>query len=149
MNVGRYRLLAQLEAAWDGVSYRAQDSEGSLALVRVLTGARADASRWELLTRRLRLALLLEHPSALQVRELALEHAPPFVALEWVGEKSLGDEFSSRVPLPATEVVALAHSMAEVLAAAHRLGLAHGRLCSGVIHVMPQQKLKIDFTRVV
>ncbi len=148
MNVGHYRLLAQLEAARDGVSYRAQANDGGIVEVRVLNGARADAGRWAPLARRLHLAVLLQHPGALEVRELALEHDPPFVALEWVGEKTLGDELTRRVPLPGTEVVALTQGLAEILAAARRLGLAHGRLCPSVIRVTPERKLKIDFTRI-
>src|SRR6266849_6921538 len=146
MNVGRYRLLAQREAARDGVSYRAQDSEGGVVEVRILDGARTDSVRWELLARRLRLAVMLEHPGALQVRQLALEHEPPFVALEWTGEKNLGEDLSARVPLPGAEVVALGCGLAEALTAAHRLGLAHGRLCPSVIHLTPDQEPKIDFT---
>src|SRR5205085_9507664 len=50
------------------------------------------------------------------------------------------------VPLPGTDVVTLARGLAEVMAAGRRLGLAHGRLCPGVIYVTPEQRLKIDFS---
>jgi hypothetical protein len=39
MQLGPYRLLAQLDAGRDGASYRAADAAGNPAEVRVLSGA--------------------------------------------------------------------------------------------------------------
>ncbi len=48
MNLGHYRLLAQLGAGADGISYRGSDStEDRPVEIRVLSGARANESRWK------------------------------------------------------------------------------------------------------
>ena len=93
MQLGRYRLLAQLGAGADGASYRAADDAGEPAEVRVLTGAFAAPDRLKDVARRLRMAAMLHHPAAIRVRELGLEQTPPFAALEWVEGKSLAECF--------------------------------------------------------
>ena len=80
----RYRLLVQIGAGPDGVAYRALAADGTTVEVRDLSGAKADAGRWQRLASRLRLATLLVHPAAIRVREMDLDQAPPTVALEWV-----------------------------------------------------------------
>src|SRR5207244_13195976 len=85
MLIGRYRLLGQVGAGRDGVSYLAQDADTDAPVeLRVLSGARADAERWQWLSRRLRLVALLDHPAMLRVVEASFEHSPPYVAMEQV-----------------------------------------------------------------
>lgn len=132
MNIGSYQLMAQLGAGADGVSYRALDSKhGASVEMRVLNGAQADADRWKRLGKRLRLAALFDHPSALCVHELALQHEPPYVAMEWVEAKSLAGALAGALPLAVPEAVCLVRHLAAALAGAHRLGLSHGRLSPG------------------
>jgi hypothetical protein len=73
MQLGRYRLLAQLGAGADGTSYRAAHA-GEAREVRALTGASAAPERWRGVLRRLRLAAILNHPAAMRVRKLDLDH---------------------------------------------------------------------------
>src|SRR5262249_32721569 len=115
MYLGRYRLLAQLEAGADGVVYRGWDSTGGRpGEVRLLNRARGEEHRWQTLVRRLRLAALLSHEAALAIRELGLEHEPPYVVLEWVDGQDLADAVHSRVPLGAAEVVVIANDLGSV-----------------------------------
>jgi serine/threonine protein kinase/class 3 adenylate cyclase len=147
MNLEHYQLLAQRGAGADGISYRAQVvQDGCPVEVRVLSGARADASRWPGLSKRLRLAALLDHPAALGVREIGLEHNPPYVVLEWLNGKSWAAELRDRLPLPASEAITMTRDVAGALAAAHRLGLAHGGLSPHRLLCTQTQPLKIDFT---
>lgn len=125
MQLGRYRLLAQVGAGRDGVAYRAAADNGPVE-VRVLAAARADAERWETLLKRLRMAALVDHPHVLHFEEVTANDNPPFVALEWVEERNVAAELAARVPLPVGEILALSRDWAGALAAAHRLGLAHG-----------------------
>jgi serine/threonine protein kinase len=149
MNVGRYRLVAQRGAGPDGVSYRARPAGADTPVeVRVLGAAWADTDRRPLLSRRLHLAALLDHPAALRVEEFAPRHDPPYAALEWSEPPGPGDGLAGRVPLPASEAVALAHDLAGALAAAHRLGLVHGRLGPGRLRTTPASRRKLDFTGV-
>jgi serine/threonine protein kinase/class 3 adenylate cyclase len=146
MDLGHYRLMAQRGAGPDGASYRAQDRDGAPAEVRVLGPARADIGRWPRLARRLRLAALLDHPAATAVRELALDHEPPFLVLEPTEGPTLAEALAFRLPLDPAEAVALAGSLAACLAAAHRLGLVHGRLGAGRVRVAEPLLPKLDFT---
>jgi serine/threonine protein kinase/class 3 adenylate cyclase len=147
MNLGRYRLLAQREAGRDGVSYEAEaTADRAAAEVRVLTAARQDAKHWKALVRRLRLAALLDHPSTLRVRELALDHDPPYMALETADALCLASRFHECVPLPLAEALSLGQDIAQGLLAAHRLGLAHGTLAPGRISTDAVGRPKIDFT---
>src|SRR5437660_2343852 len=90
MILGHYRLLTQMGAGRDGVSYRAQaDQGGRLCEVHHLSSARADPERFSRLVSRARLAARLQHPAATRVLELSVDQDRPFVALEWTGERSL------------------------------------------------------------
>ena len=53
---------------------------------------------------------------------------PPFVALEWTGERSLAALVSQGKVFLETDALALVGSLAGALSEAHRLGLVHGRL---------------------
>src|SRR5437763_12990442 len=104
MNFGRFRLLAQLGAGRDGVAYRAETlADGRAAQVHVLSIA--DAERWQVLKKRLRLAALVDHPAAVHVLACELEHDPPYLAHEPVAETSWPAQTASRVPLPWREAV--------------------------------------------
>jgi serine/threonine protein kinase/class 3 adenylate cyclase len=147
MNLGRYQLLAQLGAGTDGVSYRGADpGKDSTVEIRVLSGARADDNRWKALTKRLRLAAMMEEAAALRLQESALDHDPPFVVLEWLEAPSLADAVSQDLPLPLSTVVQLANDLSAILLSAHRLGLVHGQLCPGKIRLTDTGQVKIDFT---
>src|SRR5215470_4182486 len=149
MRLGRYHLLTPLGAGADGVAYRAEAAgEGrrpEQVELRVLGAASADPERWQALCRRLRVAALLPHPNAVAVRELALRDAHPFVVLEWAGPDSLARQVTEGGPPSVPEVLHLAQQLASVLAAAHRLGLAHGHLCPGTVLGTPGRP-RLDFT---
>jgi serine/threonine protein kinase/class 3 adenylate cyclase len=147
MQLDRYRLLAQVGAGSDGISYRAVDShDGSPVEVRMLRGARADAGRWHDVKKRLRLAVLLDHVGALKVQEVALEHDPPYVVLESVGGTALAALLCDRLPLQEPGALELAQQIASVLLPAHRLGLFHGRLSPTQVQVLASGRIQLDFT---
>ena len=147
-----YRLIAQLGAGSDGISYRAEMGQvGDLGTgvatveVRDVGRARGDAGRWRSLASRLRLAAQLEHPSAIRVLDLGSEADPPYVVLEWVGTDVLAAaEVAAGGVLRAT-AIELVRSLAGALEEAHRLGLAHGRLGPGQV-LLVDGRPKLDFT---
>src|SRR5438105_9032146 len=101
MGLEAYRLQKENGAGLDGVSYQALVAGANLPVeVRLLGPARADAERWPSIVKRLRLAALLRHAAALEIRELGLDHAPPYVVLEWLDGTNLVGELHERVPLP-------------------------------------------------
>jgi serine/threonine protein kinase/class 3 adenylate cyclase len=167
MNLGPYRLLAQLGAGFDGVAYRAIDTRDERPVeVRVLSGVRGNPNRWAAAARRLRLAAQLEHPSQRRIRDLALEQSSPYVALDEGHGKWLGDQLKGALPVSPASALATIHELTDVLTEAHRLGLAHGGLCPRSVLVnaappspaetsafmpvaaatMTQQMLTLDFT---
>lgn len=147
MSLDDYQLLAQLTAGDDGVAYRARERGGDgLVELRVLDKARADHSRWTGLAKRLGQARRLTHPRIRAVRDLDLDADPPYVALELDERGSLADSLDAS-PLPSeTAALELALSLAEALAAAHRLGLAHGALDPWTILGDQPENLAVDFT---
>ena len=145
MQPGRYRLLAQLGAGADGASYRAADDAGEPAEVRVLTSASAAAERWKDVCRRLHITAMLRHPAAIQLRELGLDHTPPFAALEWVKGKDLAACYVE-TPAAAEDALRMARDLCAALAEAHHLGLAHGRLRPSRIRRTDAGDLKLDFS---
>ena len=98
MHLGRYQLLTPLGAGVDGVAYRAETGGDGRPLehveLRILSGAAADAERWEKLRKRLRVASLLQHPNAIVVRERNLEANPPYVAMAWPEPGNLAEQGS-------------------------------------------------------
>src|SRR5262249_20777850 len=145
IGLDRYRLLAQLGAGPDGVSYRAvAEDDTTVVEVRDLSRAREDAGRWERLAPRLRLAAELEHPAAIGVLELGAAHEPPYVALEWVGDRTLTETRA----MSRDTAVELLRAPVEARAEAHGLGLAHGRLGPGQVFLVDTTRPKLDFTGV-
>src|SRR5687768_13206743 len=100
MDIGGYRLVTPLGAGRDGVAYQAQSAgdSGAVELV-VLAEAAADRDRWKGLTKRLNLAVGLDHPTARSVRTWKAYHVPPYLVLEAVGPTSFGEDLKGRVPL--------------------------------------------------
>src|SRR5262245_35702042 len=118
-------LLAQVGAGADGVAFRARLA-GDEVEYRSLAPLWADPAHRDAVSKRLRLARLLDHPAARRVRRLDLDRA--FVVLDPPAGPPLAEHLAGKLPLPPIEAVALALDVAAVLQAAHRLGLGHGRL---------------------
>ena len=146
MILGHYRLLTQMGAGRDGVSYRAQAGEGGgLVEIHLLSSARSDAERWARVLSRARLAARLQHAAAMRVVELSVDLEPPFVVLEWTGLRSLVNRIGEGRVFLESEALALAGSLAGALSEAHRLGLVHGRLSPSHVRLDESLRPKIDF----
>jgi eukaryotic-like serine/threonine-protein kinase len=146
MGLERYRLLTQLGAGVDGVSYRAlAPDDGRPVEVRDLSGARAEAERWPHLAKRLRLAAALEHPASVLVRELDLEHHPPYLVMEWAEPTGPFGAPDGGPILTGPDALVVVRDLADALAEAHRLGLVHGRLGPRCLQGAGGRP-KVDFT---
>ena len=160
MGLDRYRLLAQLGAGSDGISYRAEEGgvgrpvlSATAVEVREVSRARVEAARWERLVPRLRLAAGLAHPAVVRVLDAGLEAEPPYVALEWVGTSTMAEVPGARrgspdpdgMTSPRADAIELIRTLAGALEEAHRLGLAHGRLGPGQVFLVDGRP-KLDFT---
>ena len=130
MSLDRYRLLAQLGAGPDGISYRAVAEDGVTEVeVRDLSAAHADArSLGDAGSPAAHWRPSIDHPAAMRVLELGLEHDPPYVVMEWVGATTLAIVGQRVGRKSRHEAMELVRAVAGALRAAHRLGLPHGRL---------------------
>jgi eukaryotic-like serine/threonine-protein kinase len=147
MGLDRYRLLAQLGAGADGVSYRALSEDGETEVeVHDLSAARRIAGRWGKLVPRLRTAAELVHPSSIRVLELGLEDDQPYAVMEWVGVTTLTEAVRTGGPKSRHQAMQLIRAIAGALRAAHRLGLPHGRLGPGQVLLTGEIEPKLDFT---
>ncbi len=117
MRIGRYRLLEPLEASVAGPAFLAIADDDSEWEIRLPDHTR-DGVSWTSIKRRLRLLQQVEYPGLLPIREMDLSNEPPYIAFP--------RSQILKLPLPATQIVAVATSMAGVLAAAHRVGLSLG-----------------------
>jgi eukaryotic-like serine/threonine-protein kinase len=147
MTLDRFRLCSQLGAGPDGVAYHAVALDGATEVAVVdLDAARKDASRWKVLAPRLRVAARLEHPSAIRMLELELDHDPPYAVLEWVGATTLAESLAASGPKSRQEALVLIRALAVALRAAHRLGLPHGRLDPDQVLLVGGTEPKLDFS---
>jgi serine/threonine protein kinase/class 3 adenylate cyclase len=147
MRLGRFELLAQIGAGRDGVSYRAQaGDERERYELYDLGPARIDPNRWAELVLRLRLASRLAHPALACVRELSLDTDPPYAALQGTGELSLARHVLERGTVFRVETLRLVQSLAAGIAAAHRLGLVHGRINSCTVRIDERGLPRVDMT---
>jgi serine/threonine protein kinase len=147
MRLGRYRLLTQMGAGSDGVSYRAQfQDEPDFLEVQEFGLARQNPVRWAWLVTRLRIAATCTHPVAIRVIELALEHDPPFVVRQCAGDSTLADRIRERGKLSESEVLPLAHLLAGAVTASHSLGLVHGRIEPSQVWLDGCGRPRVDFT---
>ena len=146
MSYDQFKMLSLRSAGPDGVAHQALAPDGAPVEMRILSGARADPGRWLALGRRLRLAALLDHPAALPIRELGLDQDPPYLVVDRSTEETLANKYGNRLPASLPESVALGRQLAEALAAAHHLGLAHGRLCPSEVFFSSESTISLDFT---
>lgn len=147
MALSDYRLVAQVATGPDAVAYRAEIADGRAVRLLLLSSARGDVHRWDEVQRRLRRTACVAHPGIVPIAELNLEADSPYVAFPWIEGHDLSTEFAGQLPLPATDAWALIKGWAAILDAAHRMGMAHGRLHPGTILRTAEGQWTIDITR--
>lgn len=147
MKFGPFELVAQRGAGSDGVSYRARhERDGTPVELCVVGSARGRPERWEELTRRLKAVALIDHPSVVRIRQLDLEHGPPFVVLDWVDAPSLTESCRDRLPLSAAETAEIGHNLTGAIAEAHRVGLILGGVKAEAIALPTGGPPRLDLT---
>jgi len=146
VKLSAYRILEEVGSGKDGIALLAEcTSESNPVEVRVLKAAATDADQWKLLSRRLPQSLLLTHPAALKVISLQLNQDPPFIVLEpWKSPRP--DSWQFQTALSTDELIDLAQLLADALACAHRIGLAHGNLFPEYLGGLSPREVKLDFT---
>src|SRR5262245_3365657 len=145
--VGPYEILDLLGAGGMGEVYKARDPRlNRLVALKVLApGILGDADRRKRLFREARTASSLNHPGVVTIHEIGAHEGIDFIAMEYVSGKSLDQQIGDN-GLPLGEALDYAVQIADALAAAHELRIAHRDLKPGNIMVTEQGRIKVlDF----
>ncbi|HUG98475.1 MAG TPA: protein kinase [Gammaproteobacteria bacterium] len=124
--LGNYRVLSSLGTGGMGEVYRAKDCQlgREVALKLLLTAVRDDpdcAARFE---REARALASLSHPNIATLHGLEVDGDQRFLVMELVSGETLESRIA-RGPLPLDQVLSVARSIADGLAAAHARGIVH------------------------
>ncbi|WP_189241774.1 serine/threonine-protein kinase [Planobispora rosea] len=144
---GRYHLLEPIGEGGMGVVWRAHDEllDRIVAVKEVRYRGVDEAERSDLnrrTVREARTAGRLDHPSVIIVHDVVEEDGQPWIVMQLVRSRSLGEVVRERGPLPPEQVAAVGLSVLGALRAAHAAGVLHR-------DVKPENVLLADDGRVV
>ena len=108
--------------------YRARDlATGAPAAIKVLAHDLAQSIRMiQRFAREVEALDRIAHPNIVKVFELGeLLDGRPYIAMEWLEGRTLGDELGARGPFTSHEVLAIMDELGGAVAAAHALGVIH------------------------
>ncbi|MBB1261908.1 serine/threonine-protein kinase [Streptomyces alkaliterrae] len=127
---GRYRLMGRLGHGGMGTVWRAFDEvvERDVAVKEPRPPEHLDeagrASFFERLRREARAAAKIDHPSVVTVHDVVLDEGRPWIVMELVDGRSLGDVIAEGT-LEEPEAARIGLAVLGALAAAHRRGVLH------------------------
>ena len=125
--LGRYRLLEKLGEGGQGVVHRAEDpADGSIVAIKILRTDRVDNP--EVLRRFRKEARLMaeaNNPYVVNLLEFNEDDGIPYMVLEFVAGKSLGQMLAERARLDETEALSFMAAVARGLLEAHERGIVH------------------------
>jgi hypothetical protein len=121
--------------------YRARHAEtGQVVAVKVLRPALAGSMRMiERFQREAEALARLAHPHIVQILESGdLTDGRPYIAMEWLDGRDLGQELAARGPLAAREALAVMSEIGAALAAAHAASVVHRDVKAANVIAMPR-----------
>ncbi|MDI3405516.1 serine/threonine-protein kinase [Streptomyces cavernicola] len=127
---GRYRLLSKLGHGGMGTVWRAKDEtvdrEVAVKEPRIPDHLpeRERANAFERMRREARAAAKLDHPAVVNVHDVAVEDGQPWIVMEFVQGRSLGDVLQEGT-LSGAEAARIGLEVLGALAAAHAAGVLH------------------------
>ncbi|MEV7007671.1 protein kinase [Streptosporangium sp. NPDC051022] len=144
---GRYRLLEPIGEGGMGVVWRSHDEllDRVVAIKEVRYRGVDEAARIDLNRRTIREAKTagrLDHPSVIIVHDVVEEEGRPWIVMQLVRSRSLGEVVRGSGPLPPERVAAVGLHVLGALRAAHAAGVLHR-------DVKPENVLLADDGRVV
>ena len=126
-SLDQFRLVEQIAATPDAVRYRAVRQD-SAQPVEILIFKASDADRSRRCHRRVKLSQMVQEPCVRAVLAYDSTVVPPFAVLPEVSGRSLRDELETSLPITPGRALTIVYQVATALAAAHRVGLAHGSI---------------------
>jgi serine/threonine protein kinase len=149
---GRYRLIEQVGSGAMGVVWKAQDERlgRTVAIKRLIVRYALSESMTEEVRRRAmreaRIAARLQHRNAIALFDVAEDEGDPILVMEFLPSKSLSTVLAERGTLPPKEAAEIGAQVAEAIAAAHAVGIAHRDIKPGNILLAENGTVKItDF----
>ncbi|MEM9070717.1 MAG: serine/threonine-protein kinase [Myxococcota bacterium] len=134
---GRYRLDEVLGEGGHGIVWKAYQSELDRSVALKFLRRRDDSSRARF-AREARVASALRHPGAVHILEVGTHEAHPFLAMEFVEGPTLRALLQQQ-RLTVERALDCAAQIADVLAAAHRIGLVHRDLTPSNVIVTSEE----------
>ncbi|MBB4904088.1 serine/threonine-protein kinase [Actinophytocola algeriensis] len=149
---GRYRLIEQVGSGAMGVVWKAQDERlgRTVAIKRLVVRYALSESMTEETRRRAmreaRIAARLQHRNAIALFDVAEHEGDPILVMEFLPSKSLSLVLEERGTLTPAEAAEIGAQVAEAIAAAHAVGIAHRDIKPGNILLAENGTVKItDF----
>ncbi|HEX6353688.1 serine/threonine-protein kinase [Actinophytocola sp.] len=149
---GRYRLIEEVGSGAMGVVWKAQDERlGRVVAIKrlVVRYGLSDTMTEEVRRRAMRearIAARLQHRNAIALFDVAEDKGDPILVMEFLPSKSLSVVLSERGTLPPHEAAEIGAQVAEAIAAAHAVGIAHRDIKPGNILLSENGTVKItDF----
>jgi serine/threonine-protein kinase len=145
--LGHYRITERLGAGGMGVVYRAHDEhlDRDVAIKVLPDGALGDEAARRRFHREARAASRINHPNVGVIYDFGSEEGTDFLAMEFVQGEGL-DRLATRGGLSESELIAIADSLADALAALHELGVLHCDLKPANAIRTPSGRVKlVDF----
>ena len=143
----RYRLIEPLGEGGMGVVWRAYDEllDRTVAIKEVRYTGVGDDKRAELNRRTIREARAagrLDHPSVIVIHDVVEEDGRPWIVMQLIRSRSLGEVIREHGPLPVAQAAVIGGRVLDALRAAHATGVLHR-------DVKPENVLLADDGRVV
>jgi Tol biopolymer transport system component/predicted Ser/Thr protein kinase len=145
--LGHYRIIRLLGTGGMGEVYLAEDTKlgRPIALKTLPPELTADAARRERFEREARAVASLNHPSIVTLHSIDQVEGTPFLTMEYVDGKPLGDLIPKK-GLALDRLLKIAIPLADAVGAAHQRGILHRDLKPANVMVTSDGRVKVlDF----
>ncbi len=127
MIASKYRIERALGVGGFGAVYEAMhvDIQRPVALKVLLTRAGVDPELVKRFQREARVATRIRHPNIVDVIDFGVDDGRPYLVMELLAGRSLGDTIEERGRLAVREIVPIVDGVLRALSTAHRAGIVH------------------------
>ncbi len=145
--ISHFKILGKIAEGGMGVIYRAedQDLDRPVAIKVLPPDLMCDEERRERFISEARNAAAVRHPNIATIHEIGEADGVIFIAMELVEGQPLSERIGAK-PMPLDEALRIAVEIADGLAAAHKVNIAHRDLKPDNVIIGPEGQVKIlDF----